>query len=248
MSIFVDSQGVLPAVAQIVSLSFFRFEGAGARLAAFARMGLSRPGMARTPGIGFWKLCGSGTGEGFTPVPNTAVYAILATWDDMETARNRVESAPVWRRWRAASAESWTVFLSPLSARGRWSRQEPFASGGAAPGGPLAALTRATIRPRILARFWGRVPAISDRIGANRDVLFKIGLGEVPFLHQITFSIWPDAARMAAFARSGPHAEAIRAVRSEGWFREELYARFAVLSDTGSWHGTSPLLRPQEAA
>ena len=74
-------------------------------------------------------------------------------------------------------------------------------------------------------------------------MLFKIGIGEVPWLHQVTFSIWPDATRMDAFARTGPHAEAIRAVRRDGWFREELYARFALLGEEGTWGGTSPLNR-----
>ena len=46
---------------------------------------------------------------------------------------------------------------------------------------------------------------------------------------------------MTAFARTGPHAEAIRAVRDEGWFSEELYARFVIHSDLGSWGGESPL-------
>ena len=43
---------------------------------------------------------------------------------------------------------------------------------------------------------------------------------------------------MAAFARrDGPHAEAIRAVREGGWFAEELYARFRVVGETGTWGG-----------
>jgi spheroidene monooxygenase len=49
---------------------------------------------------------------------------------------------------------------------------------------------------------------------------------------------------MAAFAREGgPHAEAIKAVREGGWFKEELYARFSILGDTGTWGGISPLER-----
>lgn len=92
-----------------------------------------------------------------------------------------------------------------------------------------------------MARFWGRVPNISNVIGQDPNVLFKIGIGDVPWMQQVTFSIWPDAAHMANFARTGPHAEAIRAVREEGWFREELYARFTLLSDEGTWGGTSPL-------
>jgi spheroidene monooxygenase len=224
-----------------VSLSFFRFGGVAARVWALTQMGLARPAMARTPDIGFWKLCGSGTGEGFTPVPNTAVYAILATWPDHETARARVADAPVWQRYRAHAEEDWTVFLAPTSARGEWSGVAPFSPVAAAPGGPLAALTRATVRLPIALRFWKRVPDISAMIGTDPNVAFKIGIGEVPLLHQVTFSIWPSERAMAGFARTGPPAAAIRAVREEGWFKEELYARFSVVSDLGTWNGESPL-------
>lgn len=228
---------------QTVSLSFYRFSSARNRIWAFAMMGFARSGLRQTPGIGFWKLCGSGTGEGFTPVPNSAVYAILATWPDPETARARVNAGAVFARFRRRAAEAWTVFLAPLSVRGAWSGQTPFRAGPQSPSGPVAALTRATLRPRAAFRFWQRVPDISAMIGDDRAVLFKIGIGEVPLLHQVTFSIWPDAQAMARFARAdGPHARAIRAVREGGWFREELYARFRVLGDIGSWDGRRPLV------
>lgn len=205
-------------------------------------MGFARFGLRRTPGLGFWKLCGSGTGEGFTPVPNVSVYAILATWSDEETARSQVASSPVFSRYRRHAAEAWTVFLAPNASRGTWSGARPFRPEGPQTGGPVAALTRASVRPGAALRFWRRVPDISAVIGEDRNVLFKIGIGEVPLLHQVTFSIWPDAEAMARFARAdGPHARAIRAVREGGWFSEELYARFRVLGDSGSWHSRHPL-------
>lgn len=227
---------------QTVSLSFFRFAGPFARIWALTMMGGARLPLSRTPDIGFWKLCGSGTGEGFTPVPNTAVYAILATWPDAETARARTQSG-VFARYQKRAAENWTVFLQTQTARGEWSGQTPFTAGKTDSAGPLAALTRATIKPHIAARFWRRVPNISEVIGQDPNVTFKIGIGEMPLLHQVTFSIWPSQKAMDGFARTGPHAEAIRAVRDEGWFREELYARFAVHSDRGTWNGTSPLAK-----
>nr|WP_306115651.1 MULTISPECIES: spheroidene monooxygenase [unclassified Roseovarius] len=205
-------------------------------------MGLARPQMRKLQGVGFWKLCGSGTGEGFTPIPNTAVYAILATWPDEATARQQTQSACIFRRYRKRSSESWTVFLAPVSSRGEWSGKSPFDPTEDGLNGPVAALTRATLRPLAALRFWRRVPDISDVIGDDGNVIFKIGVGEVPLMHQITFSIWPDTQTMAAFARAdGPHARAIRAVRDGNWFREELYARFRILGDSGTWHGHSPL-------
>ena len=229
---------------QTVSLSFFRFSSMTDRLWALAMMGAGRFAMPRVPGIGFWKLCGSGTGEGFTPLPNTAVYAILATWPDEETARRQTAKADIYRRYRRRATEDWTVFLTPTSARGVWSGIAPFTVTEAPRPGPLAALTRATVKPSIAMKFWRKVPDISAMIGSDRNVAFKIGIGEVPLLHQVTFSIWPDTSSMAEFARAdGPHAQAIRAVREGNWFREELYARFRVLGDAGSWQGGSPLNR-----
>jgi len=227
---------------QTVSLSFFRFDSAFAQVWAFGMMGAARLSLPRVPDIGFWKLCGSGTGEGFTPRPNTRVYAILATWPDTETARHQTQNAPIFRRYQKRASENWTVFMAPNSARGNWSGIEPFKPDNTVPVGPLAALTRATIKPRILPRFWGQVPDISAVIGSDPNVAFKIGIGEVPWLHQVTFSIWPNAASMANFARKdGPHARAIKAVRDGNWFREELYARFTVVGDSGTWNGSSPL-------
>lgn len=238
---------------QIVSLSFFRFARGLPRFWALAMMGLARPSMARVPGIGFWKLCGSGTGEGFTPIPNTGVYAILATWPDRQTADAQIAKARIFQRYRQAAEENYTLLLEPLSVRGQWSGQIPFqASNGAKHAdkmGPIAALTRATVRPRAALRFWSRVPDISAVIGGDENVAFKIGIGEVPLLHQITFSVWPDTEGMAHFARrDGPHARAIKAVRDGNWFSEELYARFAILGEIGSWGGERPLARLGETS
>jgi spheroidene monooxygenase len=244
----------------VTSLSLFRFDGVFPRISVVALMALSRMTMARDSRLRFWKLCGSGTDQGFTPKPNWGVWAILAVWNDESAARQGICDSRVWARWRKSSAEDWTVFLRPTSARGSWSGTNPFLPDATesnenpadtdladAPHSDtlgLAALTRATLRPRRALRFWRRVPDISAAIGADPNVAFKIGIGEMPLLHQATFSIWPDAEAMARFARgSGPHGAAIRAVREGDWFSEELYARFAVIGQTGTWDGGDPLAR-----
>ncbi|MEM8980511.1 MAG: spheroidene monooxygenase [Pseudomonadota bacterium] len=230
-------------MSQCVTISFFRFDRLRDRLWAFGMMGAARLPLMRMPDLAFWKLCGSGTGEGFTPVPNTAVYAILACWPSEEIAAKHLQNQRLFGRYRAKSAETFTVYLRAISARGEWSGTDPFEV-QSAQSGPLAALTRATIKPKIALKFWKRVPDISDVIGKDPNVAFKIGIGELPLLHQVTFSIWPDAATMAEFARKdGPHARAIRAVRDGNWFKEELYARFSVLRTTGTWGGTNPLAK-----
>jgi len=226
---------------QSVTLSLYRFGSIPARLWAFSQMGIARFALKNVRDLQDFKLCGSGTGEGFTPIPNTAVYAILGVWPDHDAARRAMFGADVFRRYTAHSDEQRTLFLTPASTRGEWAGRQPFEAQDITLDGPIAALTRATVKPRVAARFWGRVPDIETVIGQDPNVMFKIGIGEVPLLHQVTFSIWPDAATMANFARKdGPHARAIKAVRDENWFREELYARFRVDAIEGVWEGEAP--------
>ena len=233
---------------QSVTLSLFRFGSVGARLWAFSQMATARFALKGIRDLQTFKLCGSGSGEGFTPIPNTAVYAILGTWPDSDAARRAMLGTAVFRGYRARADEAMTLFLTPASARGKWAGAEPFAPQPIHWDGPIAALTRATVKPAVALKFWGQEPDISRAIGQDPNVMFKIGIGEVPWMQQVTFSVWPDAASMAAFARAdGPHARAIRAVRDGGWFREELYARFRVDAVEGTWDGVTPDLTHRPA-
>jgi spheroidene monooxygenase len=233
---------------QSVTLSLFRFGSVPARLWAFSQMATARFALKRVRDLQTFKLCGSGTGEGFTPIPNTSVYAILGTWPDHDAARRAMLGTSVFRAYRDHADEAMTIFLTPASARGKWAGTEPFVPQDVTLDGPIAALTRATVKPSVALKFWGQEPEISRAIGADPNVMFKIGIGEVPWMQQVTFSIWPDAETMAEFARQdGPHARAIKAVRDGGWFREELYARFRVDAVEGMWEGVTPDLthRPE---
>lgn len=228
---------------QAVSVSFFRFAGTGNRLWAFAQMQFARAGLRAMDGIGFFKLFGTGTGEGFTPVPNPGVYAILATWPSLEVARRSVADGAVYGRWRDHAVEHATLYLSAVASRGSWDKQAPFATDpGEGLPRPIAVLTRATVKARHVLAFWRQTPDISATVRAQDRLLFKIGMGEVPWLQQVTFSVWDDPAAMVAFAqRSASHHGAVQQVRRKGWFREELYARFRVLAHEGTWEGRDPL-------
>ncbi len=200
-------------------------------------MGFSHLYFLNMKGLIFYKLFGSGTGEGFTPVLNPNVYAILNIWENKQMADNALRSSSIFKKYKKRSKETWTLYLQPTKCWGSWDKSNPFKiNKNQKQTYPVVALTRATIKKRILFKFWNHVPDISDRIGSNNKVLFKIGLGEIPWFHQVTFSIWPDQESMDQFARKdGPHSQAIEAVRKNKWFKEELYARFSIDKEDGSW-------------
>jgi heme-degrading monooxygenase HmoA len=70
----------------------------------------------------------------------------------------------------------------------------------------------------------------------------SIGIGEMPYIKQATFSIWQNKESMKNFAyQMKEHAEVIRKTRKENWYSEDMFARFKVLKITGTIKGESPL-------
>ena len=71
----------------IVTLSLYRYETLSAKLWAFSRMGFARLMMPRLAGLKFWKLMGTGAGDGFSTKPNFGVYTVLCVWHDEASAK-----------------------------------------------------------------------------------------------------------------------------------------------------------------
>ena len=150
---------------QIVAISFFRFEGVLQKLWAFSQMGFARKKLKKIKQISFFKLFGSGTGEGFTPYPNTSVYAILSVWNNLGEAENNIEEREIYENYRTHSIENWTVFLSPISSKGYWDKTNPFKPNKnefTKKDNMLAALTRATIKPKIMLKFCRNIRHLSN--------------------------------------------------------------------------------------
>jgi hypothetical protein len=211
--------------------------------AALLRMAADRTPLRRTPGLRFAKLLGTGSGRTFTvrdADPRT--WALLAVWDD-DAAADGFPGSAVAGRWRRLAAEEWSVRLRPLAARGRWSGREPFGRPEARRwDGPVAAITRARLAPRKAARFWRAVPPVSADLHGGPGLRFALGIGEAPIGLQGTFSLWDSADALNRFAyQRSAHVAAIRRTADEGWYAEELFARFAVVSSAGSVAGRDPL-------
>jgi hypothetical protein len=217
--------------------------------AAMARMALDRPALRRVRGLRFAKLMGTGSGRTFTVRDaDLRHWALLTIWDGPQH-RARFDTTPLVAGWHRRSTEHWRADLEPLAARGRWSRQEPFghpvpsrARAGISNGAPIAAITRARLVPRRAATFWRAVPPVSADLHDAPGLRLAFGIGEAPLGLQGTFSLWDDAAALRRFAYDRPaHLAAIADTERLGWYAEELFARFRVLSTSGRYCGRDPL-------
>lgn len=215
----------------LVSVSLFRYPPRHV-LWALSRMQLALPSLARTPGLTFFKLMGSGGGNGFSIWPNFRRYALLGVWADDAACDAFYAESPVLGGMRGRAEAMLTLRLRPFQAHGLWDGLAPFAPASSLrpePGQRVAILTRARIKATKAAQFWRYVPAASEALGQHPDALLHVGVGEWPIFYQATLSVWKDIEAVKAYAYQDPaHAAVVRKTRKTGWYAEEMFARFVV--------------------
>lgn len=205
---------------------------------AFAGMGPARLLLTGLPGLRFRKLMGTGRGIGFTRSPDWSRYALLTVWDDMRDARRFLESSRFMSLYRSRADRSSTLLLRTLRAHGEWNGTNPFLPADESPkhSGRICVLTRATIRPGRLCRFWEMVEPVGKVLEKADGLQGSIGIGELPFIRQATVSIWESEETMKAFAYSaGLHRTVVGRTRDEAWYSEDLFARFRIIEEIGTF-------------
>ncbi len=210
------------------------------RLAGALRMATTRPALRRLPGVRFVTLLGTGSGRSFAlRDADLSHWAVLSCWESATAFRAYEQSVP-FRSWQRVAHESARFVLRPLRSRGRWSGRRPF--GDPAPAawtGPVAAVTRARVRPVHWPAFWRAVAPVADDAHRGAGPSFAIAIGEAPVGLQGTFSVWRDTASLDDFAYARePHRDVIRRTQESGWYAEELFARFAVLDMSGTYRAS----------
>jgi hypothetical protein len=221
---------------QIVTVTLFRFAGFNNRFWAFGQMGRRPFQKGLAEGLTFGKMLGTGGDKGFSVLPNWGVYGWLGVWNSEADARDFFRQNTVFQSFTQRASEHFTVYLQTTMAHGLWDGETPFTV--TAPFNPsesVAVLTRATIKPSLLYRFWQYVPLTSRSIETAEGRILSIGVGELPLIQQATFSLWTSGKAMMDYAyKSRYHAEVVKKTRELGWYSEELFARFKVLYTEGS--------------
>ena len=209
-------------------------------LRAMARLGLDRRRLAAVPGLKFWRLLGTGDGASTGAGADLHRTALFAVWDDQRA--HDAFMATMQQRWFGA-AEAWHVGLRAVGGHGTWSGLDVL--GAIEParivGGAVAIITHAHVMPRAWRRFRAAGVPVDAELQAAPGLLAVVGIGEAPLGRLGTFSVWSNLESAIAFAHNAHHRETVARTRAEGWYGEELFARFEPYDSTGLWDGRDPL-------
>lgn len=226
----------------IVSLTIVRYRKRFIPFALLA-MAIHRLPMQSQQGCTFWQLLGSGRNGTFDLNPDWQQWGLLAVWDNRENFNSFYERSFITKWWNIFKVEKWTILCEPHQSHGKWDGKEPFGNPNMENyEGPVAILTRATIRLNRLKSFWNNVDAVSVLMKKAPGYITSFGIGERPFYRQATFSVWNSLDDVKAFAYgSKEHLEVIKKTRAEGWYSEELFARFKPIASFGTLNNSDLL-------
>lgn len=216
---------------------------------AFLGMAWMRIPLYLNKKISFFKLMGSGKNGTFDKTPDLRQWAIMCVFDErnfngMEIAHKPVygKSIARWLKW--FGCEIYSLSLDPVEGHGLWDGTQPFGDlkKKADHEGMIAVLTRATIRFSRLSYFWKHVAPVAAQMSKAEGFITSVGIGEIPWIKQATFSIWESREAMKAFAyKNREHAEVIKKTREQRWYSEDMFIRFRITHCTGTLRGSNPL-------
>lgn len=203
----------------------------------WSRIVLGPRRLRHVPGLCFAKVLGSGYEGGFGLRPSPSCHGLFCLFTDEAAADLFLDASSVVAAYRTRCRELCTVKLRAWSSRGSWNGTRLGLSSAVPLDGPVAALTRASIRLATAFEFWRKAPAAQAALAAAPGCRLAAGLGEAPLLRQVTFSVWDSVQAMDAYARSGAHLDAILAAQRGRYFSESMFVRFVPISVQGVWQG-----------
>ncbi|MEK6476612.1 spheroidene monooxygenase [Catalinimonas sp. 4WD22] len=222
---------------QVTTISFFQYQGKQMWW-AFGQMKMALPKLDKVKDLQFFKMLGTGAGNGFSILPNLSVYAVLCVWKSYESAKDSLSREQPFCTMQSKAMHYLHVYLKVARSKGSWAGKKPFNEFVEyQERQPIAVLTRASIATSKLFSFWKNVPKVS-KIFSEYDerLIFSKGIGELPLIQQATFSMWQSRKKMVEYAYQGKkHQEMIRKTRDLHWYTEEMFVEFSIIEVDYQW-------------
>jgi spheroidene monooxygenase len=190
-----------------------------AKFAGIARLMFNRFSTYRPKGLILQKHMGSGKNAGFSVNPSGTHQGLFGLFDTIDNAQQFINTSPLLKWYQDHADELFTVKLQAYSVKGKWSGHQLNEVIPTPSSGPIASLTRASIKPLKTYSFWTKAPPAEIDLHETQGCIISAGVA------------------MDAYARSGAHLKAIKAAMQGQYFSESMFVRFQPFDAVGSWKG-----------
>ena len=92
---------------QVTCITLLRYPGVISKIWAFCMMQFAHRSFSNVEGLEFYKLMGSGKGDGFNPWPDWSTYAILTIWKNEDSANDFIENGKLYKRYHKKADNFW---------------------------------------------------------------------------------------------------------------------------------------------
>jgi hypothetical protein len=191
--------------------------------------------------VKFYKLMGCGKNGSFDVQPDLNKWAVMLFFESIPDSNlseinieSEVPSKFIRFWWKLFQAKTRSFLLEPFAGHGSWDGFTFKQTGEKETDSTekIAVLTRASIRFSKAISFWKAVPDTAKQLANQPGLKFTIGIGEIPFFKQATFSVWDSIESVKNYAYRQPaHKIIIQRTRKEKWYKEEMFIRFRVLKE-----------------
>ncbi|HUF97913.1 MAG TPA: hypothetical protein VMM60_07260 [Ilumatobacter sp.] len=183
----------------------------------------------RQHGAQFIRVLGTSRGmsTGWSTDPRR--NAVFAVWSSNDALAAFVASGATGHPSPGVTGQHFALRL--ISGHGAWGGEpllDLITAADDGHTGEVAVVTRANVRLLAWPQFVHQGRLVSDSAKTEHGLVDLLGFGEAPIGPVGTFSRWTSPHAVQDFhAQNSAHREASRRERSGGWFRTELFARFA---------------------
>ena len=145
-----------------------------------SRYVIGRFSLYNIPGLQFFKVLGSGFEGGFSTKPSLHKQGLFCVFDSEHHAKQFRAHSKLVQAYMNHSREFFAVSLNAFSTRGSWANTQLDITAKAPVSGPIASLTRASIKPLKANAFWKKAQPAEVSINQSEGVILSAGLGEAP--------------------------------------------------------------------
>lgn len=176
--------------------------------------------------------------------PRLTKWGLFCGWENGEARDDFLGDPAHLRPFLCDARESWTVSMETVrTVMGEWRGWKPSNHGvpPLAPDEPLAVITYGKVLARHLPAFTWHNAKIVRELAGNPAETMRVGLADHPLVRS-TFSLWRSKGEMVRYSYGeGLHNPIQRRSLDVPWGTDWFFARFRLLSSTGTWGGRDPL-------